>query len=287
MTLRTLLTTWTVEPPIMLGIAVTALLYLRGVAYSKKRGLAQHLRGWHIASFFAGLLVLVVALESGIDTHADDLLWVHMVQHELLVLVVPPLLLFGVPALPLWRAVPLAARRSALGWVLRQRWLRLIERTLGRFFGSPRVTWVLFTGIFTLWHLPALYDLALTNDAIHAFEHLLFLGTGLLFWAQVVPSRPLRPRLSYAMRAVYLIGFGLASNVLDTVLMFSTRPIYPHYASLSRSSTDMTALVDQHVAGGIMSVSSMIILFVAVCAMLGLWLAADEREAELADASHS
>lgn len=273
---------WTFEPTVLAGLAVAALLYGRGVLYSRQHGQTTHLHRWNILSFYGGLLIIFIALESALDDYAERLLWAHMVQHELLMMAAPILLLFGMPTLPLWRAVPLAARRGSLQLLMRRRGTRRVVHAIGHFFSTPAVCWGIFIVILFTWHLPALYDAALDNTAIHALQHLCFIWAGLFFWSQVVSWRPGRPRLSYPRRAAYLVLGGLASNILDTVFMFSTGVVYPFYAALPRKPGDITVLEDQHIAGGIMSVSGTIIISVMVVVMLGLWLQSIERLSEAA-----
>lgn len=268
---------WTLEPTVIIGLAVVALLYGRGVIYSRQHGQTTRLHWWHVLVFYGGLLVIFIALESALDDYAEQLLWAHMIQHELLMMVAPLLLLLGMPTLPLWRAVPLSARRSSLQWLMQRRDTRRLVHMIGRVFSAPAVCWGIFIVIIYVWHLPALYDAALGNTTIHAFQHLCFIWAGLFFWSQVIPWRPGRPRLSYPRRAVYLIMGGLASNILDTVFMFSTGVIYPYYATLPREPGSLTVLEDQHIAGGIMSVSGTVIITVMIMVMIGLWLQATER----------
>ena len=271
------LTDWTLEPTVIAGLAIAALLYARGVSYSRRHGQATRLHWRHIFAFYGGLLIIFIALESALDDYAEQLLWAHMIQHELLMMVAPVLLLLGMPTLPLWRAIPLAARRSSLQWVMRKRGARRAAHLIGRAFSAPAVCFGIFIVTIYVWHLPALYNAALENIAIHAFQHLCFIWAGLFFWSQVLPWRPGRPRLSYPRRAAYLIVGGLASNILDTVFMFSTGVIYSYYATLPREPGAVTVLEDQHIAGAIMSVSGTIIITCMVMVMIGLWLQATER----------
>ena len=279
MTLQTLLLEWPFDPTVVVGVALCALLYWLGLRYSIRAGLSRHLHWWQVAAFVAGLLVLLSALDSPLDTLADRWLWAHMLQHDLLTLVVPPLLLLGTPAWPLWRSIPLKARRTSLGWVLRQRWLCRLWDVVKRYALAPWPIWLLYVGAYSIWHIPVLYDAALEYQPIHALEHFTFLGTALLLWAQVIPSRPLQPRLSYPMRALYLCAVGMHANLIGSLFVFSVAPFYPHYALLARPTGTMTALVDQHLAGAAMDVPGTIIFFVAVSVVLWLWLRDDERVA--------
>ena len=89
------LTDWTLEPTVIAGLVIAALLYGRGVIYSRRHGQASRLRWWHVLAFYIGLLAIFVALESALDDYAEQVLWAHMIQHELLMMVAPPLLLLN------------------------------------------------------------------------------------------------------------------------------------------------------------------------------------------------
>ncbi len=205
----------------------------------------------HDAAFLAGLLSLVVALDT-LDEYADSLFWAHMVQHVILTMVAPPLLLLGRPWPRSLRGLPLRARRR-------------IARVLlaCRPVGSPLPAFALFNGVLLAWHLPALYDLTLRNETVHVIEHVLFLVTGLLFWAHLVPASR-RPRLSDGQRAAYGVGAILAGWGLALVLALAPHPLYAHYAALAHRPGGLSALADQQLAAGIMWVPASIPLTVAV-----------------------
>jgi putative membrane protein len=277
MTLETLLQDWPFDPAVVGGVALSALLYWLGLRYAIRAGLSRRLHWWRVAAFFAGLLVLLTALDSPLDTLADRWLWVHMIQHDLLTMVVPPLLLLGAPAWLFWRAVPLSARRTSLSWVVRKRWPRRLWHVIEHYVLAPWPVWLLYVATYSIWHIPSLYDAALAQQSIHALEHITFLGTALLLWVQIIPSHPLQPRLSYPMRALYLCAVGMYANLIGSLFVFSVGPFYPYYALLPRPAGAMTALVDQHLAGAAMDVPGTIIFFVAVSAVLWLWLRDDER----------
>ena len=275
---------WSVQPTVTLGIAVACVLYWRGVRYSRQRGIGRRERSWSGLAFAFGLLAVFVALDSPVDYWSDYYLWVHMAQHELLTLVAAPLLLLGAPTWRLWRGVPLSWRRVSLRWLIRQPALRRVWQSASHALSRPSVVWCLFAGVFTAWHLPAFYDFALTHEFAHVTEHLMFLGTALLFWAQVIPSHPSRATMTYPKQMVYVGLAGIQSNVLGSVFMFSTGVLYPYYAALPRSSTDLTVLQDQHFAAAAMDLPATIVFFIAIVALLGLWLQAEENAPEPARA---
>jgi len=278
---------WTFEPTVLFGLVVSAFLYARGAQYSIERGLARHLRWWRAACFFGGLLVILLALESPIDAQAEQYLWVHMVQHELLTLVAPPLLLLGEPMWPMWRALPLAWRRGLLRWALKQGWPRRVGDGIAHVFRMPVLICVLFLGVFDIWHLPVLYGATLENTTIHALEHAMFLVVGLLFWAQIIPSRPLKPRMNYFKRAAFLGMVALEGNVFGFFFLFATTPIYTHYAQIARTPDMISAVADVHYAGAVMDGADTFILIVVIMALLGLWLQAEEESVKIADAERA
>jgi len=291
MTLPSLLTTWSFDPLVLASLMVSALLYLRGVAYTSRLGLGPHLRWWQITCFFLGLLVLFVALDSEVDLGASQLLWVHMIQHDLLTMVVPPLLLLGMPTWVIWRAVPASWRRGLLLKAIHYGWPWRVGRALGRALSNPPLVLALFLGDFLVWHIPVFYNLTLYHHNIHIMEHLLFLGTALLFWAQVIPGHPQRHpanryqrvktetgRLSYPQQALYIAAAVLVLNVLGAIFVFSFVPIYQYYATLIRTPGMPSVVVDQHYAGAAMDIPGTFIFFGAMMIVLGLWLQEDERE---------
>lgn len=195
--------------------------------------------------------------------------------------VAAPLLLAGAPLMPMWRAIPLETRRSSLRWLMLHRRPRRVALAIGHWLGKPRIVWLLFVGDFMAWHVPALYDLALRDQAIHDVEHLLFLGTALLFWVQVIPSAPLRPRLGYAAQALYTMTAGFAMQPVEMALTYDNSPLYTYYVQVQRPAGAMTALVDQTSSGGLMSLVVMLIFGTTFIVLLWRWL----DEAQRRDAS--
>ncbi|MDQ2827720.1 MAG: cytochrome c oxidase assembly protein [Chloroflexota bacterium] len=271
---------WSFEPTVLLGLIIAAALYWLGLKYSIDAGLERRFAWWRPVCFGAGLVTIIIALESPIDTWALTYLWAHMVQHALLIFVAAPLLLFGAPLMPLLRAIPLDARRSSLRWLMTNRRPRRVALAIGHGIASPRGVWLLFVGDYLAWHVPALYDLALRDQGIHDIEHLLFLGTALLFWAQIIPSAPLRPRLGFAAQALFTITGGFALQTVEMVLTYSGSPFYAHYAQVQRSTGAISALVDQTSAGALMGAIGTAIFGTVFMVLLWRWFdEAQRREA--------
>jgi len=163
-TQQLLLTAWDWEPTVLIGCAALLVGY-----WVEARPVTAR-----VALFVTAVVVMLLALLSPIDTLGDGYLFsAHMLQHLLLVLVVPPLLLLGIP--------PQVFERL-LRWTPADK----IERVLGR----PLLAWSLGVGVLWVWHAPALYDLALRYQGVHVLQHLCFLVAATIFWWPVIAPSP-------------------------------------------------------------------------------------------------
>jgi cytochrome c oxidase assembly factor CtaG/ferredoxin len=254
------LCSWPFDPWLLTALLLTAGVYLRGWLILNRRDPAR----WQLsrpAAFLGGLLALFLALASPIETFSFLLLTMHMVQHLLLMMVAPPLLWLGDPLFPMLRGLPAPIRTYWIAPLFRSKAVR-------SFFGlltHPVPAWLLYVGTVSLWHVPALYELALRSDGWHYVQHMAFLGTGLLFWYVVVRPYPARPRWSRWLLVPYLILADVQNTVLSALLTFSDRVLYPYYAEMP-SLEGMSALDDQATAGVLMwvpgSIAFLVPLFV-------------------------
>jgi cytochrome c oxidase assembly factor CtaG len=119
--------------------------------------------------------------------------------------------------------------------------------------------------------------LALRDQVVHILEHLCFLAGGVLFWAQIIPSHPLRPRIGYMAQALYSFSAGMVTMLVALVLTFATTPIYSFYATEPRTKDMIPIMVDQTSAGGIMNLSGAILFGTLFMVLVGLWLGKDEE----------
>jgi cytochrome c oxidase assembly factor CtaG len=236
---------WSFPPWLTAFNIFAAFLYAQG--WSKVRFLVpDRLRVRHLLSFLSGLASLQIALSSPIDAFDAFFLTDHMSQHLLLMMVVPPLILLGNPAIPLLRGLPRTVRR-AIGMAIRSKPLRWLLRVRTH----PALCWIAFAFTMIGWHLPRPYDLVLRASGWHEIEHLTFLLTSTLFWWPVIqpwPSRAHWPRWSMIL---YLLLADVVNSVLSAFLVFSGRVLYPYYLGMPRLN-GLSVANDQVLAGAVM-----------------------------------
>jgi cytochrome c oxidase assembly factor CtaG len=234
---------WSLPVWLTLSILVTAAIYLRGW-FALRQTRPSQFSGPRMASFFAGLAVLWLAIGSPMDGFADALLSAHMVEHLLLMSAVPPLLLWGLPVVPLLRGLPVPLRHSVLGPLLRASWLRRFVHWLT----TPLVAWLAMNLAFLGWHVPAAYDFALEHENWHAVEHLCFLFSSLLFWNCILQPWPARKHnLGWGI-LIYLVSADIVNTMLSAFLAFCGRPIYTYYIN---SNPFHASLLDDQVLGAV------------------------------------
>jgi cytochrome c oxidase assembly factor CtaG/ferredoxin len=243
---RALLTSWSIPPWTTFLVLLTAIVYARG--WRRLDRLRSTLfPPWRFWCFFSGLASFWVAIASPLNSFDAFLLTAHMVQHLLLILVAPPLILLGFPTVPLLRGLPRWAARDMLGPYLG--WPTLGR--LGRALTHPAFCWFIAAIALLGWHVPAAYDLALRSPGWHEFEHACFLGSSLLFWWPVIqpwPSVSPWPRWTVP---IYLLLGAIVNTALAAFVCFCGRLLYPAYAGVPRLF-GLSAMNDQVAAGALM-----------------------------------
>jgi cytochrome c oxidase assembly factor CtaG len=194
---------WDFEPAVIFGSAALFFAYLWVVRFRLNR---------KTALFGSGVLLMLLTLIGPLDFLGDDYLFsAHMMEHLLLYLAVPPLLLLGLPPAPV---------RSLLS-------IEIAAKT-ERFLRRPTIAWLLAVGVMWLWHLPELYNAALNHEGIHAVEHLSLLLTGTIFFWPIFTPLPSH-RLSPVSGAIYIFSAMSANMILGILLTFSPLGYYPTY----------------------------------------------------------
>jgi len=250
------LSSWEFNPSVLIQTATFGALYTRGWWQLHRRA-SNLFRFSQLAAFFAGLITIVFALLSPLHEFAGWLLTVHMIQHLLLMMVAPPLILRGAPYLPLLSGLPRRFSNDVVGPFLSSAGLR----KLARFVSHPVFCWAAFISVNVAWHLPVMYELALRSTAWHQVEHFSFLSSALLFWLPIIQPRPWVAPTPRWLILPYLILADFQNTALSAFLVFYDRVVYPTYAAIPRI-TNLTALEDQAAAGALMWVVSSVFFLV-------------------------
>ena len=194
---------WDLEPSVIFGSAALFLAYLWVVRFRVNR---------NTAIFGSGVLLMLLTLIGPLDFLGDSYLFsAHMMEHILLYLAVPPLLLLGLPPAPV---------RSLLS--------NEFPARAERFLSRPTIAWLLAVGTMWLWHLPVLYNAALNHEGIHVVEHLSLLLTGtIFFWPIFTPLQS--HRLSPIIGSVYIFTAMSINMILGILLTFAPLGYYFTY----------------------------------------------------------
>lgn len=261
---------WTAEPAVLAPIVLTTLWYLIGfVRLRQHRSFVSLYGARQLLCYLGGELTLVLALLSPLDDLADQLFCAHMLQHMLLLMVAAPLLVWGRPAVAfLWAFGPVGRRRLGTAW-----------HALGLTGGinglmHPILVWVLFCGVFIVWHFPGPYQWALRDETVHTFEHISFLVTALMFWTIVIePSG--RRRLDYGATLLFILTAAVLSSLPGAIITLASTPLYPDYAN-GTARWGLSLVQDQQLAGLLMWIPGGIVYLIAAGAVILKWLEFDD-----------
>ncbi len=258
-----ILTAWDVDPSIPIGCV---LLLVGWFAAHRPRCRPDLARG---GCFAAGVAVMFIALTSPIDTLGDAYLFsAHMLQHMLLILVVPPLLILGLSPRFVRAVIGVPALGAIEGFVRR-----------------PAIAWLPAMAALWIWHIPALFDAALANENLHIVEHLCFMSAATIFWWPILC--PLETSRMPAMAALlYLFAAMLAPSLLGIAITFAGPGLYQPYlhpedplriAGLLRDTWGLTPEVDQELGGLLMWVPGGLVFLAAIFVVMARWYQAPDE----------
>lgn len=209
---------------------------------------------WQVASFCTGLAMIVLSEGTPIHLISDQFLFsVHMLQHMLLTLIMPPLLLMGTP-----------------GWLLRPVLGRPKVARVWRVLTSPLVAVLGFNLIFALWHFPGLYNGALVHEYLHMVEHAVYIPAALMMWWLILSPMAEFPRPPLFMQIFYLFLISLAQMAIYGIVGFADDALYQMYVMAPRL-WGITPMVDQQYAASVMELTGFFVLLVSLSVIFFRW----------------
>jgi putative membrane protein len=245
---------WSVHPSTAIGIAALGTLYIWA-----SRKLRQEPTRAQKVCFFSGLLLLFASLNGPIHDLSDDYLFsAHMVQHLLITLAVPPLLLAGVP-----------------GWMLRPVLSRPLIAPLARFFTRAAICFVVFNLTIAVWHLPQFYNAAMANHDLHIVEHLMFMAAAVLMWWPLMSQLPELPRLAYPGQMLYTFLMSIPMSIVAVYIAMADHVLYPAYSAAPRV-LPLSPLEDQLLGALIMWIPGGMIFIIIMTVVFFKWNARGE-----------
>jgi putative membrane protein len=272
-TLQAFLLSWDWRPEVLVVLGLLGGTYVTGWQRLRRRRSSRNAGKGRLALYLTGLTLLGLALLSPIDTFGSFLFIMHMIQHELLTMFVPPLVLLSNPFPVMLWGLP-KRFRYGLGRLLTRQ--ALVRRVLWGLTFLP-VAW--FIHVLTLWgwHQPAAYQAALRYEWVHDLEHLTFFATGLLFWWPLInPAPRLHGHIAYGWRIVYILPAAGQNTLLAALLSLTKRVLYPYYLGVPRL-WGLTALSDQALGAGIMWVTGGMMYAITLLVLVVTWLNEEER----------
>ena len=252
-------TNWQFAPVVTAFTAVVAVAYLWGVLRVRRR---HPRRPWPLrrtVPFLLGLLVINVSTQSGIGTYDDTLFWDHMIQHLMLLMIAPPLLVAGQPVTLL-----LHASRNPL------------HTGVKRIVRSRPVAWITWPGFVVAayaatvvgTHLTSFMSLVTEHDAVHEAEHVLYLVVGYLYFLPLIGREPIKWKVSYPLR-LFLLFIAMPVDAFTGVVLgsYQTDPFVP----MEPRTWGPSAVNDLHEGGAVMWIGGAAIMFVVIMVTFFQW----------------
>ncbi len=209
-------------------------------------------------SFYGALTILFFTLNGPLHDLSDSFLFsAHMVQHLVLTLIIPPLLVLGVP-----------------GWMLRPLLQYPILNRIARAITPYGACFAIFNVILAFWHLPPMYNLALANHPIHIVQHLMFLAGAVLMWWPLTSPLPELPRAPYPMQMLYCFLMVIPMSVISVYIVMADSLLYPLYATAPRIM-GITPMEDQQLGGLVMWIPGGIFFYAVMTVVFFKWVRRD------------
>jgi cytochrome c oxidase assembly factor CtaG len=254
---------WTLSPVVLVAGGAATFVYVRRWLRVRRGSSSRRTAeapAWRLCCFVAAVALGVGALVSPLDSLADQLFFMHMIQHVILLDLVPVLAILGFTKVLLRPAT---------------RTVSEVERRAGP-LAHPAIAVFLYVSVIWAWHTPAAYDLAVRYEAVHALEHVSFVVAGSLYWWHLLSPIRARLRLDGMGPVVYMGSTKLLVGALGMGIAFAPTALYSYYADQPRV-WGLSPLDDQGLAGLVMALEQSIVMGIALAVLFVRALAESER----------
>ena len=253
--------------PVVLGASVSeAPAAAPAAAHGTSGGRATPSLGQR-ASFFGALTLLFLTLNGPLHDLSDTYLFsAHMVQHLIMTLVIPPLMIVGTP-----------------GWMLRPALRHPVVGAMARRLTGLGACFMLFNVVLSFWHLPPMYNLALAHHSVHIVQHLMFLVASVLMWWPLTSPLPELPRAAYPAQMLYCFLMVIPMSVISIYIVMADSLLYPQYAIAPRL-LGITPMMDQQYGGLIMWIPGGVFFYAVMTVVFFKWVgrgADDQASAQI------
>lgn len=253
---------WSIHPSTVVGLVLIGALYFWRATRSAAGGEVSGLRK---LSFLSALFVIFASLNGPVHDLSDNYLFSgHMVQHLLLTMLMPPLMIYGVP-----------------GWMLRPVLRNRVAGAVAKRVTRPAACFVIFNLVIAAWHLPFFYNAAMDNHDIHIVEHLMFMSAAVLMWWPLASQLPELPRLAYPGQMLYCFLMSVPMSVIAVYITMADSVLYPAYSAAPRIM-QLSPLEDQRLGGLIMWIPGGLIFMIMMSVVFFKWVARGEDHAAAA-----
>ncbi|SVB18917.1 uncharacterized protein METZ01_LOCUS171771 [marine metagenome] len=228
---------WHPHPEVIIGLILVQLTYMFWVGKHNRNVVGGEISIGQIMAFTLGIIIIAICLLSPLHYISDNYLFsAHMLQHVLLTLLAPPLIIFGIPDQAINKSLEIPFLSNMM-----------------RFLTHPLVAFISFNLTFSIWHMPQLYHYSVSLHWVHVVEHSMFIFTAILMWWPIASRSRLLPKLNYPLRIIYLFFLSIAQIIVFGMITFSNDPLYDWYINAPRLF-GISAMLDQQIGGIIMKV---------------------------------
>jgi putative membrane protein len=256
-TARLAVSEFTVHPSTVVGLAALGALYHWRARQHPSDDSASPTAAQR-ATFYGALALIFFSLNGWLHDLSDGYLFsAHMVQHLVLTLVAPPMLIMGTP-----------------GWMLRPALQWRGVGPVARWLTAPAHCFVVFNVVLAAWHLPPMYEYAMAHHPVHIVQHLCFMTAAVLMWWPVLSPLPELPRLSYPGQMLYLFLLSIPMSLVAICIGYSGHVLYPWYASAPRI-WGITPMEDQIIGSLIMWIPGGLFFFAIISVVFFRWQQVD------------